>query len=155
MSRELIKARLDRLFESWRYLKPVTDPAILAQLESGTPPFVEPDPLQSVFYLGDLNGHLRSDTDEISYVYFSSEDRGASKLMSRGELLRLEAPGDLSRDEAEVLKTLRVNHHFPYPLSIPFSLGDWVRNTVLVLLVAGLPWGVFYLFRWIVYGFIR
>lgn len=90
--------------------------------------------------------------DIVSFVYIPASGSTPSVLYSRKALLHTEARGGLTAELKAALETLRHQHMFPGPVTRPFS--GYVWNSLLVAVGAGaVPWGVFFLIRWIVQGF--
>ena len=91
--------------------------------------------------------------DTISYIYFRSPGEGSSTLYSRKEILRAEASDTLTRGEKALLADLRKTYNFPKSVSrYTFKdLVEWGATVILVSVI--IPWGIFFLLRWIARGF--
>lgn len=89
----------------------------------------------------------------ISFVYLPSSKEAPSILYSRKTILQAETKGELTQEGQEALSKLRKDYGFPSPGEKPYTLGNWALYWGLALGVATVPWGVFYLVRWIVRGF--
>lgn len=90
---------------------------------------------------------------EIAFFYFPGTTDGPSALFSRNEILRAEATRQLTRAQQDILWDLRKDFRFPYPVSPPYTSREWVTYVSIVFGIAAVPWGLFYLFRWIALGF--
>ena len=88
----------------------------------------------------------------MAYIYQPPSGATPSVLYSQRVLLQSEAKGELSPEVKAILPVLRTNYRFPPLLVNPF--GGWIISELCVLaLCIAIPWGVFFLVRWIALGF--
>jgi hypothetical protein len=90
----------------------------------------------------------RARGDHISHLYSPSSSQG-SILYTRAQALKAEASGQ--KVAAAIFSELQRYYDSPRPGPIPFSTSAPLALIVLVL--ASLPWGAFFLIRWIVRRF--
>ena len=89
--------------------------------------------------------------DRVTYVYQPASDTTPSVLYSRKALLQAEAQGELPPAVESLLQSLRWLCRFPGPVTHPFLLV--LELCALLALCVAAPWGVFFLARWIAFGF--
>jgi len=89
-------------------------------------------------------------TDRVAFIYFPASEGSPSALYSRKAILHAEAGDHLTRVQQEVLAAVRKDYRFPYPVSPPFTLRDWIAYVSIVVCIAVVPWVIFFLIQWLV-----
>lgn len=154
--------------ERWnRAIKPVSgaklyayqdaqDQHFLIFFERGESETVIKQALDGVAGLKDLGVLDFSDPPppEIAFIYFEAgREEMSSALYNREAVLRAEARGRLSQKLETVLAEVRSKYRFPAPVSMPFTFWEWIGYASIGFGIAIIPWGIFFLFRWIILGF--
>ena len=102
--------------------------------------------------VGDLRRNFDIDTlgtDRVAFIYFPASEGNPSALYSRKAILHAEASGHLTRTQQEVLTKARKDYRFPYPVSPPFTLREWIASVSIAVCIAAVPWVFFFLIHWL------
>jgi len=91
----------------------------------------------------------RAQGDHISHLYSPSSSSHGSMLYTRAQALKAEASGQ--KVAAAIFRELERYYDSPRPGPIPFSTSGPLA--IIVVALASLPWGAFFVIRWIVRRF--